>query len=335
MKRTLNVKLLAGAALVVVVGGYFGLKAYAAHVADGRLRDWLFEHRLQDKISWQSLSSSPLGGTIKLHEVRISDGPSIAQLTLSDLKDEPARRRADVQFEGVAFPPDAKGRSTALRLPLVGDLLLASGRAELAPFSGRLKWNVEDELADIGLTLDLPELLDVDASLSLAQVRRLAEDLSDMAENGQQVGQRGLLSSFGLLGKLQQSAQRAELKGLQVDVKDQGYFKRSLALTRRYLPLDPTAGDFDKQRDRALAAAYQQQRNDCLQDFQSLGARGKDLCKGLVDLASGEEDGLRVSLAPKERVRLGDTLQVALTAALDPAGAAGLLDRLNLESKSL
>lgn len=331
MNRTLNVKLLAGAALVVVVGGYFGLKAYAGHVADQRLRDWLFEHRLQDKVSWQSLSSSPLGGTITLHEVRLSDGPSIERLTLSDIKDESTHHRADVQFQGVVFPTDARGRSTALRLPLVGDMLRASGRNELAPFSGRLKWNVEDENADVGLALDLPELVDVDVSLSLGQVRRLAEDLTEFVN--QQGGKQGLLAPLLLLANLEKGAERAELKELRVDIKDQGYFKRSAALTRRYLPLDPTAGDFDKQRDQALAAARQRQQQACLQELQTLGTRGKELCTGVVELVAGEEDGLRVSLAPKERVRLGDTLEVALTA--DPSAAAGLLNRLNLESKSL
>lgn len=335
MSRPFNVKFLAVVALVVLIAGYVGLKSYAGHVANQRLRDWLFEHHLQDKVSWQSLSSSPLGGTVKLHDVRISDGPSIEQLTLADLKNESTHRRGDVQFTGVAFPPDAKGRSTALQLPMVGSLLLASGRSELEPFSGNLKWNVEAEDAEVGLSLDLPNLLSIDTSLSLNQVRRLAEDLTEIAQSAQQEDNRALLSPFGLLANLQQGAQRAELRELRIGVRDHGYFKRSLALTRRYLPLDPAAGDFDRQRDQALSAARQQRLDGCLQDFQRLGNRGKDLCSGLTELVFNEEDGLQVSLTPKERVRLGDVLDVALTAAQRPGAASGLLDRLNLESKSL
>ena len=66
-----HVKFIAPAVLAVAIGGYFGLGAYASGKAEKQLEDWVYDNGLSGQVSWHSVSSTPLGGTVTIDGLAI------------------------------------------------------------------------------------------------------------------------------------------------------------------------------------------------------------------------------------------------------------------------
>ena len=96
-----HVKFIAPAVLAVAIGGYFGLGAYASGKAEKQLEDWVYDNGLSGQVSWHSVSSTPLGGTVTIDGLAIrSENPLVGKLdidvervAISDYEDGKERKR--------------------------------------------------------------------------------------------------------------------------------------------------------------------------------------------------------------------------------------------------
>jgi len=325
-----NIKIIAPAAVAVVVAGYFGLGAYASSQAEKDIEDWLYDNNLSGKVRWDSVSSTPFGGTVTLKGVRIEEkNPlvgnievDIARVEISDFENERDRKRIKLDLNDVALSDTLKGPGN---LPLKG-LLHASGRTEIGAFDTRVDADYDVKAGDLSLqySITVPELLSADTRIELKNLPDM-ESIASTAAAG--------MGGFGggplaMLGELES----VEIGKSSFTVRDLGYFKRrSLIEQRHKYALDPMKGDADKQRKAAFEADVERQQRGCEQELGKLLPSAKDVCEAWIDLANGKGEGAKVAIAPERQVRVSDISRLFMA----PEQAGPMIKRLQLEVDSL
>lgn len=344
-------KVLIPAGLVVLaVAGYFGLGAYSSKLAQKKLEDWVYDQNLGDSLSWESVSASPLGGTVTIKGVEFSAAAGsdlelrANRVQLSELIDENNRTRARIKIEGVSASPKLLGLMRqygsfggyGMGVAAYGPLL-SSGRNELKPFDLTLYVDANDDEGTLesDFSLNLPELASVEIHYGLANLkdfnrgmRRLQDSLDQLRKNPGWLG--ASLADTG--ADLESMMGRAELSEVSLSLKDNGLVKRSVALQKRYgTPLDPTAGDADKQRDEYFEKTLRTFGKNCESGLRDSAPKLIDLCEIAVDVANGKSRGISFNVKPDERVRLADLERLR---AGGPASKR-LVERLNPEVSAL
>lgn len=337
-----------GAALVVLLGGYFGLTQVAANSAESRIEDWLYDNELDGQVSWQSLSSSPFGGTVVLAGVEVMGSAgalkgldlSIQRLQISDLVNERERKSLSLDIQGISFPNSDKGLGQQLNAEVFGNLLLDSGRSELQPFDLKLqgRYDNDEQQASYSLALTLPELLEIESSQTIDRVRDLDSLFSGAVAQASR--HSSVLARSGIGKHLEDDSDTALKRLLSIELgdsafslRDLGYFKRSNALHQRYaLSLDPTSqDDAETQRQAAFARQMRNEQKGCEDNLAPLYRDAEQACSSWLATLNGQNEGIRLSSSPEERVRLSDLFN----AAQRPDRAERLLSRLNLRIDSL
>lgn len=341
--------LIAGAAVAVLVAGYFGLSAYSSSQAEKLIEDWVYEHELEDTLSWKSVSSSPFGGRVTISELQVEAGgrePSlqVAEVIISDRSINDERTRLRLRFNGVEADTRALGGLSSLGAMAGGSFgrgmatargfepALISGLAELKPYDVEIYVDIDDDAGTLEteLAVDLPELFDSRVSYRLSNLRDLNRKLQRLSESfgGEARGQWALMSE---LGELASSVERAELQSASFSVRDRGMAERSIALYQRYnTPLNPTEGSAEKQRKAHYEKVVEQTEKDCSREFKDLPTGMKDGCELLTQALLGKVSGVELKVEPKERVRLTD-----LGDLQDGRRSQRLLDRLNPQLDSI
>ncbi|AHY44924.1 hypothetical protein CXK93_14575 [Stutzerimonas decontaminans] len=341
--------LIAGAAVAVLVAGYFGLSAYSSSQAEKLIEDWVYEHELEDTLRWKSVSSSPFGGRVTISELQVEAGgrePSlqVAELIISDRSINDERTRLRLRFNGVEADNRALGGLSSLGAMAGGGFgrgmatargfepALISGLAELKPYDVEIYVDIDDDAGTLEteLAVNLPELFDSRVSYRLSNLRDLNRKLQRLSESfgGDDRGQRAFMSE---LGELASSVERAELQSASFSVKDRGMAERSIALYQRYnTPLNPTEGSAEKQRKTHYEKVVEQTEKDCSREFKDLPKGMKDGCELLSKALLGKVSGVELKVEPKDRVRLTD-----LGDLQDSRRSKRLLDRLNPQLDSI
>lgn len=339
--------LIAGGALAACLAGYFGLSSYSSAQAEKRLEDWVYEHQLDDKLSWSKVSASPFGGSLSIHDLTFDVGGKepllrAAELHISEVISDEQRSRMRLRLQGIEADQQAMG---GLRqLGQMGGFnrqlnqatrfapAVNTGLREMPAFNLALFVDIDDDDSSLvsELELELPELFSTRLHYQLNGLRNLNRELQRFTDNLADLQENPLL----LVQETEDLAlamQRAELGSLQVSLRDLGMLKRSAALYQRYnTPLDPTAGSADKQREKHLRQQVAEQQRECSEELGRLPRGLEDTCELLGQLALGEIRGLSLSLEPEERVRLSDLERLD-----SPARINRLLDRLNPQLESL
>lgn len=332
----------AGGAVVLLVAGYWGLSAQAGKRAEKRLEDWAYDMELDDKLHWQSVSSSPFGGRVTIHGVELETGRNqpalrVAELIVSDALQDDERSRIRLQFKGIEADDSAYADLRGIGALAGGDVrramhgfepALSSGLLTLKPSDLELYVDIDDKAGTLEseLAVDLPELFETRINYQLTnqrglnkQLSRLQDDLAD-ADN--------IFQALGLLEGVGQGLQRAELASVTLAFKDRGMVKRSIALQQRYnTPLDPTAGSADEQRERHYQRHVEQMVRNC--QAEDLGRSLEDACELMGDVLRGDAKGLELSLRP-DKVRLADLGKIN-----SERSAKRLIERLNPKLSSL
>ncbi|WAG79582.1 YdgA family protein [Metapseudomonas furukawaii] len=339
--------LIVGGAVVVLAAGYFGLSAYSGKQAQKHLEDWTYEHNLDDKLSWSTVSASPLGGSVSIAGLELDlgsgqDALRAEQVTISEVIDEERQTRVRLQFKGVAADNAAFANLRGLGAMAGGSLTpnlgyaargfepaLNSGLTHSKPFDLELFVDIDDDdgILETELALSLPDLFDSRISYRLnnqrdlnRQLRRLQDDLAD-SDNA--------LRALGKLKELSASLERAEIESLQVSLKDRGMLARSIALQQRYnTPLDPAAGSADDQRAKFHARHVEQIVKDC--EKGQLAKVFGNGCELLGEVLMGEESGVELSVKPTESVRIQDLAKLE-----NERASKRLLERLNPQLSSI
>lgn len=341
--------LIAGAAVAVLVAGYFGLSAYSSSQAEKLIEDWVYEHELEDTLRWKSVSSSPFGGRVTISELKVEAGerePSlqVAEVIISDRSINDERTRLRLRFNGVEADSHALGGLSSLGAMAGGGFgrsmatargfepALISGLAELKPYDVEIYVDIDDDAGTLEteLAVDLPELFDSRVSYRLSNLRDLNRKLQRLSESfgGDGREQRAFMSE---LGELVSSVERAELQSALFSVKDRGMAERSIALYQRYnTPLNPTEGSAEKQRQAHYEKVVERTEKDCSREFKDLPKGMKDGCELLRKALLGKVSGMELKVEPKERVRLSD-----LGDLQDGRRSKRLLDRLNPQLDSI
>ena len=106
--------LIAGGALAACLAGYFGLSSYSSAQAEKRLEDWVYEHQLDDKLSWSKVSASPFGGSLSIHDLTFDVGGKepllrAAELHISEVISDEQRSRMRLRLQGIEADQQAMG----------------------------------------------------------------------------------------------------------------------------------------------------------------------------------------------------------------------------------
>lgn len=231
--------LILGATAVVLAGGYFGLSAYSSSQANALLEDWVYDHGLDDYVSWESVSSSPLGGRVTVSGLRAEFGKNqpdlrVEQLVISDRDITDQQTRVRLQFEGIQTD-DAALRTLGSLAGGFGLLrgfapAISSGLIEMKPVDLELFVDIDDDdgTFETELSVDMPELFDSHISYRLSNLRDLNHTLRQLADGlGEDKGPFGFASP---LAELASSVERAELEGTTLSLQDRGLAARSIAL---------------------------------------------------------------------------------------------------------
>ncbi len=342
--------LIAGAAVMVLAGGYFGLCAYSSQQAEKQLRDWAYETELDEYLSWKAVSSSPLGGRVTVTGIELDFGknsPSLhaAELVISERSFDEQQSRVRLQLNGLSVDKQALDGLRSLGALAGGSLdrglarashgfapALNSGLAELKPFDVELFVDIDDKAGRLAteLSVSLPELFSTQVNYQLSRVRDLNRDLQHLSEQlgDDEAGWRLLNRD---LPALLENLERAEISAARFSFKDLGMAQRSIALYQRYnTPLDPAAGKVERQRSEHYARVVEAAEKDCSRNLDELPKGLEDSCELLGKFLHGKISGVELSVEPSERVRLSD-----LEALGNGSRSKRMLERLNLRIGSL
>lgn len=333
---------IAGGAVVALTVVYFGLSAYSSSRAEKVLKDWVFEHQLDQNVSWESVSSSPLGGRITVNGLRVNFGEraprfEVAALDIADRVMDEDRARIRLRFKGVDIDDKSREGLAGASAFLMGPVgmgaanfgfaaAVSSGLARPEPFDAALHVDIDDKsgTVDAEVSLDMPELYAADTSYRMTGVRGLTRRIN--ALNGITTeNEAAQMAVYGVLPEIAQAVEMGELVHAEFSVKDRGMAKRSIALYQRYnTPLDPTKGDPEKQRRDYFVGVMKSVRADCTKRFTKLPKGLVDGCDVVTRVLSGDATGLRVRVEPADRVRISDLARLS-----DPQRSQLLLERLN------
>ena len=107
--------------------------------------------------------------------------------------------------------------------------------------------------------------------------------------------------------------------------------KRSALLEQRYAtPLDPTAGSADKQRQAWFEKSLDSWQKNCESGMRVKAPMLSDGCELMVKLFKGKNDGIQLSVDPKDPVRVMDLMSL-----FGGGNSRQVLERLNPEVSSL
>lgn len=251
--------MIGGGVALALAAGYFGLSTYSASQAEQQIQDWVYDMELDDKLSWESISSSPFGGRISLHNVELELGDAepalqIAKVTLSDVIDKEQQTQIRLSLTGVSTSSQALENASALSYWVGGNIGRAAREVSpnltsVKPFDTELFFNINDDEGSLQaeVSVDIPELFAGRINQRISNQRNLNRKLRDVfvevadADNPNEI--------LAELMSLEKTINRAELEEFSVSLQDRGMLARSIALYQRYnTPLDPTAGDGEAQR---------------------------------------------------------------------------------------
>lgn len=335
--------------LVVLAGGYFGLSAYSSKQAQKTLEDWVYDVSLDEKLSWRSVSASPLGGTIRIADIELDLGKNepglrAAELIISERITDDRQTRLRLQLKGIEADTTAFTGLRSLSAMASGTIdhslarathsfepALSSGLASLKPFDFELFVDVDDDAgtAAAELAIALPELFDSRISYKLSNQRDLNRNLKRL-ENDLD-SEDNMYRALNKLEGLAESIERAELASVKFNVQDRGMLERSIALQQRYnTPLDPTAGSADKQRSEHYEKLVERTVKNCEDERQDMPESLRNSCEVLGDIMLGKAGGVELSIEPKESVRIADLTKLANTRQ-----GKRILERLNPQIETL
>jgi hypothetical protein len=316
MKMDKQKKFLAagGAAALLLVGAWAVASSVATRRAEDRLYGLLDQYKLRDAVHWQDLSASPLGSaTLKAVTIRLGFAKDAGQIVidrvaLSGLEDSVDRKKARIELSGIS------GAGGFSPLAQVG-VIQAAGRTDLPPFSLTLAWDL-DGRADAGslqFSLDQPRAFKGDFNLNMTRLRdllRLTDRLADSKaeELPDMLGGFGFFGPWGVLMAIGQKVQQLEVSSVTANVKDDGYVKRSRALTVRHdVGVAPGQGSAEKQRNKWLEEKVDAAKEQCKRDpaaaFGGAPLRRED-CLALLDFVTGDSSKLSMTMEPARPVSL-------------------------------
>lgn len=301
--------LIAGGVVVVLACAWWGLGAYASGKAEDEIVALLDKTGQRDMVRWQSISASPFGSA-KLKQVTVGPAGSpialIDTVKISGLRNTSDRRSGDVTIEGAALP---NGTSVLSQT----DLARQAGKLDLPPANLRVRWDYQrdDDNAELQLTLEQPEALNAELSLSLERVNgavALAED-SDALVGLAMMGMMGM----GRIDRALAPLAELRIKSGSLSVKDDGYVKRSVELFKRYnLTAEPGEGNPDKQRAKQFDKLVSDSQKRC-EDQKTLAGfdDNDDACQALARFASGDKRTIALTLNPRNGVSIAELLSSA------------------------
>lgn len=301
--------LIAGGVVVVLACAWWGLGAYASGKAEDEIVALLDKTGQRDMVRWQSISASPFGSA-KLKQVTVGPAGSpialINTVKISGLRNTSDRRSGDVTIEGAALP---NGTSVLSQT----DLARQAGKLDLPPANLRVRWDYQrdDDNAELQLTLEQPEALNAELSLSLERVNgavALAED-SDALVGLAMMGMMGM----GRIDRALAPLAELRIKSGSLSVKDDGYVKRSLELFKRYnLTAEPGEGNPDKQRAKQFDKLVSDSQKRCENQKTLAGFDDNDdACQALARFASGDKRTIALTLNPRNGVSIAELLSSA------------------------
>jgi hypothetical protein len=301
--------LIAGGVVVVLACAWWGLGAYASGKAEDEIVALLDKTGQRDMVRWQSISASPFGSA-KLKQVTVGPAGSpialIDTVKISGLRNTSDRRSGDVTIEGAALP---NGTSVLSQT----DLARQAGKLDLPPANLRVRWDYQrdDDNAELQLTLEQPEALNAELSLSLERVNgavALAED-SDALVGLAMMGMMGM----GRIDRALAPLAELRIKSGSLSVKDDGYVKRSVELFKRYnLTAEPGEGNPDKQRAKQFDKLVSDSQKRC-EDQKTLAGfdDNDDACQAIARFASGDKRTIALTLNPRNGVSIAELLSSA------------------------
>ncbi len=223
-------KLLSGCVALLLAGAllYAGACLLASLIARQQLEQILQDNQLEQHVHWQSLRSSPLGGTLTLNGVHWQGNAGlpvelhIRQLRLHDLVHTESRLafRLEVEHLQPQSPADP------LLLPLYQQLQITPGPAA-EPLNARLELDyalAQGSLA-LELAVELPGLLDAAVSVELDQIRTPYSLLLAATASGLQPAP---LNGNWLLDRALADARAIRLRSLQLSYQDRGRALRAI-----------------------------------------------------------------------------------------------------------
>ena len=301
--------LIAGGVVVVLACAWWGLGAYASGKAEDEIVALLDKTGQRDMVRWQSISASPFGSA-KLKQVTVGPAGSpialIDTVKISGLRNTSDRRSGDFTIEGAALP---NGTSVLSQT----DLARQAGKLDLPPANLRVRWDYQrdDDNAELQLTLEQPEALNAELSLSLERVNgavALAED-SDALVGLAMMGMMGM----GRIDRALAPLAELRIKSGSLSVKDDGYVKRSVELFKRYnLTADPGEGNPDKQRAKQFDKLVSDSQKRCENQKTLAGFDDNDdACQALARFASGDKRTIALTLNPRNGVSIAELLSSA------------------------
>lgn len=339
-----NFKVIAPAAVVGVAVVYFGLSSYAGGQAEKKLDDYLYENRLDSYVSWQSVSSSPFGGTVTIKGLTVESKEfipvelSVDKLTIKNFKDDRGHTRADLSFTKIQPVDPDSDFARSYNNEIFGSLLHASGQTKVEPYDLSVGWDYRKDQRSLTtqLDFDLPNLFTGQLSFALEGVR----DIKSVFLLTQVHPELSVLPGvFGeLLGfnnraimELQRDIENITVESLNFTFKDQGYLKRANLLEQRYNVMsDKVAGNTDKERKKLFEEQYKNAYEECVDDFDSVYKNTKRACKAVIGTWYSKEKGFQVSMKPSSKVRVGDFERLQS----DRRDSRRFIERLNLDVKT-
>lgn len=320
---SINLKLAVPAvALVIAIGGYFGLSSYAGNKAEKAIHNYLYDNRMENTVSWKSVSSSPFGGTITLKQVEIDHkNPfpvelKIDKIVIQDYKNDDNHTKARIELSQISpIDPDSEF-GKFLRQNLYGAPLIASGQTHLEPQTIKASFDYRNDKSTLAasLELDAPQLFYADTALELENVRSPGS-LMYLSSLHPALSLMPGFSALQFNGIFNSRAINQEVDYLlnshlvraDFSFKDQGYLRRANILEQRYnIELEQIVENPVAARKQAFNKQYQHQLNKCSQELQPYYADIAKACKAVLGTWASEEKGFRVNIKPENRVRLED-----------------------------
>lgn len=317
-----------GGVVVVFALAWLILSQIAGGRAEETLQDLVDDFGMRDDVSWNSVSSSPLGGTITIKDVRLRMGGKeelqLARVEIRDFTDDQRRKRADVRIINLAGMSDVSPFGEL-------DFVRAAGRSDLPPATLAVSWDadLDDDEVRFHLAIDQPAALKATVELELERVAgltRLAQGGPSREGRGLGGGRGGDPFAGGLaaaLGMLE-SAGEVRIRRAEIELRDDGYIKRSVALHKRYNGAIVAAdGQADRQRDAWFKRNMEQALDDCRRDFPvGSGAERRKNCETIIGFVSGENSRISLKVQPDRPVAVGDLMQAVMQ---DPMRLLSLL----------
>ena len=313
INKNLNVKVIAPIAVVGVLAvGYFAMSSYASSKAEQQLTDYMYDNQLEDSISWKSVSSSPLGGTVTLKKVRIENDDVFPveliaeRVVIKDYQQTNKVNSMNVQFYQVAPIDDESDFSEFYYQDLFGSVSALSEQGKVAPYDLNIYWNynIDKQQARVGFAMDIPNAGKGEFAAEFNEVMHLASlyQLSYLHPSFRILPNLPIESSASM-----RDLERIELVSLAMGYEDKSYLARLNALEQRYnLPISPLKGDAKQQRQQAVTEDYRSQLRSCEEDFLPVYKQAKKACQAVLGTWYAQEKGLRFTLSPDKPLRLGE-----------------------------